>query len=163
MADLFNNLNKLTVNSAILNFTVFPNMSITLQQFPLPGVYLGAANQSSPFFDKPVYGDKLNYNDLFVVFQVSEDMKNWYEIYKWMYYIGNPIEKPPTLDLTYTDAIMLIHTSHENPYMKVTFRDCVPVMLGDLYFSEQSMETQEMSCTLIMKYQRYDVEFLTQG
>lgn len=160
MSDLQFNLNKLAANRATLSFSAFPQMSFTLQHFPLPGINLGTANQSSPFFDKPVYGDKLQYNDLYLEFQVSEDMKNWYEIFKWMYYIGNPSEKPDSLDLTYADATMLVYSSHNNPMFKATFLDCVPVSLGDIYFSEMTNETEEISCSIVLKYQRYDVEFL---
>lgn len=160
MTDLHNNLNKLTANSATLSFSSFPNVSFTLQHFPLPGVNLGSATQNSPFFDKPVYGDKLQYNDLYLEFQVSEDMKNWYEIFKWMYFIGNPVEKPIELDLTYVTATMIINSSHHTPILKVTFVDCVPTSLGDMYFMETTSETEEMSCSVVLKYQRYDVDFL---
>lgn len=160
MNELYPNLNKLTANSATLTISAFPNTSFTLQHFPLPGISLGSPTQSSPFFDGPVFGDKLYFNDLYLEFQVSEDMKNWYEVFRWMWYIGNPIEKPPTLDLTYVDATMLVYTSHNNPFVKVTFRDCVPISLGDVYFDETTGQTQEISCSLVLKYLRYEVEFL---
>lgn len=162
MTDLFNNLNKLSANRAILVFRDFPQVTFTLQRFPLPGISLGTANQSSSFFDKPVYGDKLYYDDLFLEFAVSEDMQNWYEIFKWMYFIGNPIEKPDELPLTYTNATMILYSSHNNPILKVEFTDCVPTHLGELDFSETTSMTQEIYCSLMLKYQRYDVEFLPQ-
>ena len=75
MTDLYPNLNKLTSNRATLEFSSFPNLSFTLQRYPLPGVNLGVAEQSSPLFDKPIYGDKLYFGDLYLEFAVSENMQ----------------------------------------------------------------------------------------
>lgn len=160
MTDLYDNFNKLTSNRATLQFSNFPHLSFTLQRYPLPGINLGVANQSSPLFDKPVYGDKLYFNDLYLEFAVSENMQNWYEVFKWMWGIANPSTHPISAEFTYVDAIMTIYSSHNNPMAKVTFIDVVPTSLGELDFSEQTPETMEIYSMLVMKYQRYDIEFL---
>ena len=159
MTDLYPNLNKLTSNRATLEFSSFPNLSFTLQRYPLPGVNLGVAEQSSPLFDKPIYGDKLYFGDLYLEFAVSENMQNWYEVFKWMWGIANPSEHPVSAEFTHVDAVMTIYSSHNNPLVKVTFLDVIPVTLGELDFSEQTSETMEIYCMLVMKYQRYELEF----
>lgn len=160
MSDMYDNLNKLSSNRATLHFSRFPNLTFTLQRFPLPGINLGVADQSSPLFDKPVYGDKLYFGDLYIEFAVSENMKNWYEVFKWMWDIANPSEHPISDVNPYADATMVIYTSHNNPMVNVKFLDVIPVSLGELDFSEQTMETTEIYCMLVLKYQRYDIEFI---
>lgn len=161
MTDLFDNFNKLSSNRATLSISGFPNLSLTLQRFPLPGINLGSPSQSSPLFDKPLAGDKLYYNDLYLQFSVSENMQNWLEVFRWMYFIANPSEHPNSYIEPYHDATLTIYTSHNNPMVIARFIDCVPVALGELDFSETTGETEEVGCMLVLKYQRYDVEFLT--
>ena len=139
-------LNKLARNRSTLEIAMFPNTSFTLSNYSVPGMSLFPAQQSSPFFDKPVYGDKLHYDDLICEFIVNEDLSNYLE------------EKIHPMPMTYTDATMTIYTSHNNPFMRVQFLDVIPVQIGELQFSENTNETEEVTCMVVFKYQRYDIE-----
>lgn len=151
-------LNKLAKNRSTLEIAMFPNTSFTLSNYSVPGMSLFPAQQSSPFFDKPVYGDKLHYDDLICEFIVNEDLSNYLEMHDWMKNMAHPEEKIHPMPMTYTDATMTIYTSHNNPYMRVQFLDIIPVQIGELQFSENTTETEEVTCMVVFKYQRYDIE-----
>jgi len=153
-------LNKLAKNRSTLEIAMFPNTSFTLSNYSIPGMSLNPATQNSPFFDKPVYGDKLSYDALMCQFLVSEDISNYLEMHNWMKNMAHPEQKIHPMPLTYTDAILTIYTSHNNPFVKVTFLDIIPAQIGELQFSEGTTETEEVSCMVVFKYQRYDIELI---
>lgn len=155
-------LNKLAKNRSTLEIALFPNTSFTLSNYSIPSVFLSPATQSSPFFDKPIYGDKLYYDDLMCEFLVNEDLSNYLEMHDWMKNTAHPEEKLNPIPLTYTDAIMTIYTSHNNPFIKIKFLDLIPVQVGSLQLSENTSETEEVSCMIVFKYQRFDIEFINQ-
>lgn len=156
MTTLYTNLNKLTKNRGIFVIDKFPNTQISLFNFNIPGISLPAATQDSPFFTKPVYGDKLQFNNLFLNFTVSENLENWLEIFNWMYYLANPMEKKD-IDLTYTTGTIIIMNSNNKPIFNINFIDIVPVSLGDLYFSETENESEDITASVVFEYEQYNI------
>ncbi len=157
MTDLYTNLNKLTKNRGILLLDKFPNTQISLFNFNIPGITLPAATQHSPFFTKPVYGDKLEFNNLFLNIVVSENLENWLEIFEWMYQLANPSEKND-IDLTYVNGTIIIANSNHKPIYKVNFIDIVPVSLGDLYFSESENGSEDITASIVFEYEQYNIQ-----
>ena len=56
----------------------------------IPSITLGSANQSTPFRDIPIPGDKLDYDTLNISFLVDENLENYREIHGWMTGLGFP-------------------------------------------------------------------------
>ena len=154
MSDNTHSLNRMTRNRSTLEFIHLPNVSYMLTTWPLPGVDLPAANFSSPFFDMPVFGDKLEFQELEIEFPVTEYMKEWLEIFNWMYNLANPTQKQE-ISLTSINASMLLYTSHENPFMEVIFEDIVPISLGGLQFTEGTNQTSEITSNAVFRYRQY--------
>lgn len=159
--NLVTNLNKLTKNKSILVLDKLPNLQITLSTFNIPGISLPSASFQSPFFNKPVYGDKLEFNNLFLNFVVSENLENWLEVFDWMYQLANPIEKGD-IDLTYITGTIIIHNSDNKPIFNVEFLDIVPVSLGDMYFSETENSSEDITSSIVFEYEQYKVTRIPQ-
>lgn len=156
MSDNTFSVNRLTRNRSTIVFTNLPKLSYMMTDWPLPGIDLPNAIQSSPFFDKPVYGDKLEFEPLQLEFNVSEYLEEWLEVFNWMYFLANPMEKTD-IPLEYISASMLLYTSHNNPFLEILFEDIVPVSLGGLQFTEGTNETTEIKSFATFKYQSYKI------
>lgn len=159
MSDKTYSLNRLTANRATLHFTILPNLSFMLTGYPLPAIMLPPANQSSPFFDMGHSGDKLEFEELEVEFLVSEYLKEWLELFDWMNNLANPHEFNPIDNLS-TSATMFIYSSHNQPFLEITFEDVIPTMLGGLNFTEAIGETYEIKSNASFRYRVYSIKKL---
>ena len=56
----------------------------------IPGISLGQASQPTPLKDIPIPGDKLEYDNLNIIFLVDENLENYREIHGWMTGLGFP-------------------------------------------------------------------------
>jgi len=56
-----------------------------LQRYNLPGFTIGEATQSTPYQVISVPGSSVSYNPLNASFILDEDMKVWYDLWKWMF------------------------------------------------------------------------------
>ena len=79
-----NELNQLNVVSFQTNFTRLPNVNFFCQKVNIPSVSIGLAQQTTPFSDSPVEGDKLVFEQMTMTFYVNEDLSNYMEIYNWL-------------------------------------------------------------------------------
>lgn len=160
-----------------------PNVDFFVQTVKLPGITLGVAEEGTPFTKIPWPGDHITWEPLNITFKLDEEWKTWYEIHKWIigqgfpekfkqYYDlkhgldkdldGNlivPIGKPkPKIGHIYSDATLLIHTSHNNPNIKITFSDAFPVFLSPLNFQTNLSDEKYLTCTVDFRYTYYIVE-----
>lgn len=159
MSDNTFSLNRMSSNRAVLIFDTLPNLSYMLTGFPLPAIMLPPATQSSPFFDAPHVGDKLEFDDLEIEFNISEYLKEWLELFTWMNDVANPHEKNKISRL-YDNATMILYTSHNNPFMRIKFEEIVPVTLGRIYFTESVNQTYELKSNAVFKYRVYTIEHI---
>jgi hypothetical protein len=156
-------LNYLSGNRSVLTINELPDTSFTIVGFPLPGLQLPAPEHPSPYFQRPEFGETLLFESLDVDFIVMEDLSNWLEIYSWMNHLGAPRDKSKEhkgRPFTYSDATVTVYSSHNNPLIRVHFKDCVPVALGNIAFTEDIQETTTVQSFMTMQYWRYDVELV---
>lgn len=156
MSDNSFSVNRLTRNRSTLTFSHLPKLSYMMTDWPLPGIFLPNATQASPYFDMPVYGDKIEWEPLELEFAVTEYLEEWLEVFNWMYFLANPEEKTD-IPLEYVTASMLLYTSHNNPFLEIVFEDVVPISLGTLQFTEGTGETEELKSLAVFKYRSYKI------
>tara|TARA_B100000029_G_scaffold328156_1_gene320484 strand:- start:291 stop:812 length:522 start_codon:yes stop_codon:yes gene_type:complete len=143
MALIPNEVNQLNVVSFQTNFTRLPNVSFFCQRVNIPSISIGLAQQTTPFSDSPVEGDKLVFDQLNVNFYVNEDLSNYLEIYNWLISLGfsdnykqfDLKDKPLNITDNQTirsDMNIILETNKSNPNYSVTFRDAFPVLLGSI-------------------------------
>lgn len=158
-----------------------PQVSYTCQAANLPGLTLGVAQQTSPFLDIHRIGDKMVFDDLNLTFIVSEDAKNFRELYNWMVALGFPenwgqlnsfLQKRSTIlpnqnklsgDAEFaatSDATLVIMDSANNPKLNVVFQDVFPVSLSGLDFDLRSPTVEYLTAAVSFKYKTYQIEVL---
>ena len=68
-----------------------PNVDYFCQSASIPEVSIGTREISTPVKDYTVPGDKMTFGDLNLRFLVNEDLDNYFEIYKWLKGLTNPM------------------------------------------------------------------------
>jgi len=151
-------LNYISKNRATFTIPALSNTTFTIHEFELPGITLPTAVVPSPFYDKKLYGDKVEFDPLRLTFIVDEKITNWLELYNWIIGLGAPETKTQYLEreLTELDAYITIYSSHNNPIYSIKFLECVPVSLSGMSFSESIQETTTIEATITMEYLRYE-------
>lgn len=160
----------------------FPQVSYTCQAVTLPSLGLGSGNHATPFIDYPIIGEKTSFGDLDIVFIVSEDMKNYIEIYDWMTALGDfkdysklnsfiekrmqritpstSIDKPDRDAVKYSDATLVILNSSNNASINIKFTDIFPVELSPITFDTTVQTIQYFTCRASFKFRMFEVEQL---
>ena len=132
----------------------------------------------TPFAYVPRPGDRLNYDPLNITFKVDEDLKNYFEIQKWLEGLGHPDSLEQTKELSkninnnfmagtrqvgyYTtylsDATLSILTSAKNVNKNIFFYDCFPIGLTELSFSSTVTTIEYLEATITFRYRKYELE-----
>jgi hypothetical protein len=71
------NPNFLQPNKFILTFARLPNVQYFCQSLSVPGISMSEAQQSNPFIDLYVPGEKATYDLLNLTFLIDEELKAW--------------------------------------------------------------------------------------
>lgn len=69
---------------SFISFNDQPNSAYFIQKYNLPGFILGETTQSTSYQTISVPGSSITYNAFNATFILDEEMKTWYEIWKWM-------------------------------------------------------------------------------
>ena len=150
----------------------------------VPGISAGFITRATPFKDIPTVGDKLDYQNLSISFQVDEYLENYISLHNWMTGIGFPTDrqefrtyrdvtsntpasgKTPSVDLVgqsipdkalYSDAYLMVLSNKNNPIVEITFKDIFPISLGALEFTQSVTDIEYMTVTAEFAYQIYEI------
>lgn len=155
-----------------------------VQKINVPDLSIAPAinGGATPFAKIQYPGDHLEFGELSVDFKVSEGLYNWYEIFSWMQGIGYPENvdqyanmiqnKTPDLNgkvsrtplpprksgALYGQGTLLINTSQNNPYLRISFVDLHPVSLGEMTFDSRETDVMYVTATVNFKYDYFTVE-----
>ena len=173
--------NFLRPNGFRFSIKDLPNVAYTCQSANLPAVQLGFAIQPTPFLDRPVIGDKLNYGDFTIRFLISEDMKNYLELFEWLIALGFPdnynqykaftgerLSRFPffknargdTDSLAYSDGTLTILDSNNIPKTNIIMKDLFPVSVEALDFDVTSTSVDYFVGIASFKYKTFTIEAL---
>lgn len=173
--------NYLRPNGFRFSIKDLPGTAFTCQAANLPSVQLGFAVQPTPFVDIPRIGDKLTFSEFSIKFLIAEDMSNYLEIYEWIIALGFPdnhtqyqaftgerLERFPfykdkagtTDTLGYSDGILTILDSSNNPKTNIILRDLFPIAIDALDFDVTSTDVQFFTATASFKYKTFEIEVL---
>ena len=141
-----------------------PNFTYFVQAVNLPSLSLQSTTINTPFSALSVPGNQISFGTLSLTFIVDEDMQSWYELYNWIFKLGNPKgfdkrgglkDNDKLLDSVTSDAILFIKTNANNPNFKIEFYGVYPTELGDMQFS--SVDNQEIiTSTATFNYTYYE-------
>lgn len=165
-----NNINPLTPNGFMFNVTKLPEVDFFCQQINLPGITLGAPEFGTPFSMAPIPGETLTYDTLNIQFLVDEGMQNYKSIYNWIIALGFPkdynqytnftnqdtINRFSELATNYSDGVLQILGSSNNPIQAIQFRDMFPVGLESLTFASTNTDVQYLVGNATFKFGYYE-------
>lgn len=132
----------------------FPNVEYFCTAVTLPGIALTEASVPYRGVNIAMTGDRLNFDDLAIRFNVTEDMDNYIEMFNWMHKI---INDPKAESLKY-DATLSILTSHNNVSKEIKFAGCFPTSLSALEFSTQQTDVEYLQADVTFKYTYYEIK-----
>ena len=137
-----------------------PNFTFFVQSVNLPGLTLQSTQVNTPFAAVSIPGDIITFGTLSLSFIVDEDMQSWYEIYNWIFQLGNPKSFDKLGSLTQdpgkTNAILFIKSNANNPMWKITFNEIYPTDLGGIDFT--TTDNQEfVTSTATFNYTYYEL------
>jgi hypothetical protein len=165
-------INTTPINKSFLSNNKFdfvldriPNFTFFVQSVNLPSLALQSTTVNTPFAQLSIPGNQLSFGQLTMSFMIDENMQSWYELYNWMFQLGNPTSLNKRGQLTgvpgsntsiTSDGTLFIKTNSNNPNWKVNFYEMYPNDLGDITFS--TTDSQEfVTSTVTFNYTYYVV------
>lgn len=172
------NINFLGQNGFRFAVKRLPNVNYFCQSATIPAISMTAIESPTPFAFVPRPGDKLTYDPLSIKFKVDEDLKNYFEIQKWLEGLGHPDDLSQTRELSkninnnliagtrpigyYTtfvsDATLSILTSAKNINKNIFFYDLFPISLTELNFETTNTTIEYLEATATFRYRKYTLE-----
>lgn len=131
---------KLGINAQEFKYLEYFCTSVTF-----PAIALPAAETKYTNMYAPLAGDSLRYDPLSVSFILDEDMKNYLEIYNWLY-------KNSKESIVYRDLTLSILTNQNNPNIIVQYMGAAPTGLSSFEFNTQNTDIQYLTCTVDFAY-----------
>lgn len=74
-----------TYGQTFVTFNEYQDKVYFLQKYNLPGFTIGESVQSTPYQTVSLPGSQVTYNPFNATFILDEDMKVWYDLWKWMF------------------------------------------------------------------------------
>jgi hypothetical protein len=171
------NINMLGQNGFQFAIKRLPNVNYFAQGVSIPAISMNPIETPTPFAYVPRPGDRLTYEPLAVTFKVDEDLKNYFEIQKWLVGLGHPDDLGQTRDLskdirnnsvgfrpvgnatTYvSDAVLSVLTSAKNLNINIFFYDCFPISLTELAFTSTNTTIDYLEATAVFRYRKYALD-----
>jgi hypothetical protein len=164
-------LSTVPVNKSFLSNNKFefvlgriPNFTFFVQGVNLPGLTLQSSSINTPFSAVSIPGNQITFGTLSLSFIVDEDMQSWYELYSWIFQLGNPkgynkvgtlTGQPGSVTSTTSDATLILKSNANNPNFQFNFFDVYPTELGDMSFT--TTDNQEfVTSTATFNYGYYE-------
>lgn len=167
------NPSLLQPNKFQLNFARLPNVQYFCQSVSVPGVSLSEVPQTTPFSDLYVPGDKIIYDLLNVTFYVDEDLTAWKEVHDWIRAMTFPVRYEEYQNLEnlnrytksiqtnqpqYSDGVLTLLTSSNNPKARFKFYDLFPVSLSTFVMSATDSSENIITADATFRYAYFDIE-----
>jgi hypothetical protein len=167
------NPNLLQPNKFQLNFARMPNLQYFCQAVSIPGVSLSEVPQTTPFVDLYVPGEKIIYDLLNVTFYVDENIQSWKEVHDWIRAMTFPVQYEEYQNLAelnkysrsiqtgrpqYSDGMITLLTSSNNPKIRFKFYDLFPVSLSSFVMSASDTPENIITADATFRYSYYNIE-----
>jgi hypothetical protein len=134
-----------------LDSNKYPNLEYFCTGVSLPGLSITAVEQRYKQFAASYGSDSLQFDDLVIKFNISENMENYKETFDWIKSIAL------TENEYKCDATLHILSSHNNVVKEVKFFDVFPISLNGLEFDIQSESVEYLQGEVTFKYLRYEL------
>jgi len=135
----------------VINRTKFANIEYFCTGVTLPSIDLAESPTPYRNLSTAVAGDRINFSELSITFNVTEDMENYVETFNWMHdSLGS--------ENVEADAQLLILNSHNNVAKRIKFNGIFPTSLDSLDFNTQNDSIEYLQATVSFKYTNFEIE-----
>ena len=163
---LSSNVNLLQPNvfKVIVNRRKFPNIEFFAAGVIHPGLGLNATEV--PFRrlgSVPMSGGTLTFGELTLDTILDENLTAYQEMYKWMHYIVQnedvlPSKATVNVAPTYADIKVQILNSSNNVIKTLTYKECIPTLLGDISLLSTTGDVQYINCPMTFRFTTFEIE-----
>lgn len=127
----------------------------------------------NPMVLAPLPGEKLSFGELSIQFLIDEDMSNYVAIHDWMVGLGFPESHEQyrnfmsnrlgalatnELSAAYSDAVLEILNSSNNPIRTISFVDVFPTSMSTVTLQSTTSDTQYLAANATFRYTFYRFE-----
>lgn len=153
-----------------------PNVAYTCQEVTLPTLGVLGIEIPTPSITLRYADQQPQFGDFSLTFIVSENMKNYTELYEWILGISeysretynkfinkrlNRTSGSKYLEsIKYSDASLFILNSSNTPKIEVKFQDLFPTNLSPLSFDTKVDNIQYLVCGATFKYKSFEINQL---
>lgn len=163
--------NPLSTNGFSFTIEKIPEISFYCTEVVSPGLSLGEAVAATPFVDYQIPGEKVIFDDLSIVFQINESLKNYIVVHNWIVGLGFPRNHEQyrnflknsdssysELSKGYSDATLTILTNLNNINKTIKFVDLFPKSLSGITFTSNSPNINYAIATATFGFSYYYFE-----
>ena len=153
------NRNFLTPVGFKLDLQIFHGVDFFCQSASIPEIAIPFAEVQTPYRNVPIAGSGgINFGDLQVRFLIDEELKNYNTIHSWIrkYGLSDKQLIPGESDL-YSNARLMILTSHSNTNHIVEFTNIFPISLSGVSFDATVGDVEYLLADVTFKYEKYEL------
>jgi len=126
-----------------------------VQNTSTPDISLGETLIGSQPKDLYLPSNKLETSPIVIQMLVSEDYREWIDMYKWMLQLKNTIVNPYP-DLVRTCELISLDSQHQ-PSTRFIYTDCFPINISSVQYSTQD-EASVISFDITLRYNLFHIE-----
>lgn len=167
------NINPLQSNGFLFSIQKLPEISFFCQEANLPSLSLPAIDTYNPLSVAPIPGNILDFGTLSITFLIDEEMKNYIAVHNWLVGLGYPEKHEQFQNFInsrtdglnrshlvagYSDGILQVLNSSNNPTRTVHFVDLFPVSLEQIQLQSTVNDTTYLAGTAGFRYTFYRFE-----
>jgi len=120
----------------------------------LPSVNLPSAPVSYRGLNLSTTGDKLQFDDLTLRINVTENMENYIETFNWI----NTILQNGNAEDHREDGTLLILSSHSNVNKQIEFKGIFPTGITGVEFNTQSSDLEFVQVDITFAYNYFEIK-----
>ena len=160
-----------------INFQSKTNFRFVLKRSPrinffctkanIPNMYLGTAQQPTPFLTAPEPGHKVVHGSFNMEFMIDENFDNYFELHDWITGIG--LEESFTKYANFSaknrmtgeriksDGSLIILNSSRNQNFTIDYYDMFPIELSAVDFDVQVGDEEFLTCNARFMYRNFKI------
>ena len=135
-----------------INSNLYPNLEYFAVGCTLPGITINQTEQGYRGVSLGFTGDRLEFEELSLRINVTENLDNYIETFNWMHSLAQSND-PESLKV---DATLLILTSHNNVIKEIQFKDVFPTSMASVEFDAQAESVEYVQMDVSFAYTNFE-------
>lgn len=173
---LVQDTNFLVSNDFVFKIQRTPHVNYFCQSVSIPGISITPINVSTPHANIPIEPGRPDYDNLTLTFKVDQDMKNYMELYRWIFSLSKPsgyetykrdfASKVPDQQKKlpkYSDASLYLLSNIKNPEYELKFIKLLPISLSSIFVDTTNTDASFAKCTAFFQYDYFEIAKVDDG